>query len=106
MGLNASYSPESVPFTISGGIELGDEDDGTDTTQWAAGLSTDLGEGTLSAGLGTDGSYEDDATYAYELSYEYPINDGMKVMPFVAIVEGEDDAEDTTVAGLQVGFKF
>jgi hypothetical protein len=30
----------------------------------------------------------------------------MKVMPFVAIVEGEDDAEDTTVAGLQVGFKF
>ena len=105
-GLNASYSPESVPFTISGGIELGDEDDGTDTTQWAAGLSTDLGEGTLSAGLGSDGSYEDDATYAYELSYEYPINDGMKVMPFVAIVEGEDDAEDTTVAGLQVGFKF
>ena len=107
-GLNASYSPESVPFTISGGIELGEEDDGTETTQWAAGLSTDLGEGTLSAGLGTDGSYDDgdDATYAYELSYEFPINDGMKAMPFVAIVEGAGSAEDTTIAGMQVTFKF
>jgi hypothetical protein len=107
-GLNASYSPESVPFTISGGIELGEEDDGTETTQWAAGLSTDLGEGTLSAGLGTDGSYDDgdDATYAYEVSYEFPINDGMKAMPFIAIVEGAGSAEDTTIAGMQVTFKF
>ena len=107
-GLNASYSPESVPFTISGGIELGEEDDGTETTQWATGLSTDLGDGTLSAGLGTDGSYDagDDVTMAYELSYEYPINDAMKAMPFVAIVEGEDDEEDTTIAGMQVSFKF
>ena len=107
-GLNASYSPESIPFTVSGGLELGEEDDGTETTQWAAGLSTDLGEGTLSAGLGTDGSYDDgdDATYAYELSYEFPINDGMKAMPFVAIVEGAGSAEDTTIAGMQVTFKF
>ena len=107
-GLNASYSPESIPFTVSGGIELGEEDDGTETTQWAAGLSTDLGEGTLSAGLGTDGSYDDgtDATYAYELSYEFPINDGMKAMPFVAIVEGAGSTEDTTIAGMQVTFKF
>ena len=107
-GLNASYSPESIPFTVSGGIELGEEDDGTETTQWAAGLSTDLGEGTLSAGLGTNGSYDndDDATYAYEVSYEFPINDGMKAMPFVAIVEGAGSAEDTTIAGMQVTFKF
>ena len=107
-GLNASYSPESIPFTVSGGLELGEEDDGTETTQWAAGLSTDLGEGTLSAGLGTDGSYDngDDATYAYELSYEFPINDGMKAMPFIAIVEGAGSAEDTTIAGMQVTFKF
>ena len=107
-GLNASYSPESIPFTVSGGIELGEEDDGTETTQWAAGLSTDLGEGTLSAGLGTNGSYDndDDATYAYEVSYEFPINDGMKAMPFVAIVEGAGSTEDTTIAGMQVTFKF
>jgi hypothetical protein len=107
-GLNASYSPESIPFTVSGGIELGEEDDGTETTQWAAGLSTDLGEGTLSAGLGTNGSYDndDDATYAYEVSYEFPINDGMKAMPFIAIVEGAGSAEDTTIAGMQVTFKF
>ncbi len=107
-GLNASYSPESIPFTVSGGLELGEEDDGTETTQWAAGLSTDLGEGTLSAGLGTNGSYDndDDATYAYEVSYEFPINDGMKAMPFIAIVEGEGSAEDTTIAGMQVTFKF
>jgi hypothetical protein len=107
-GLNASYSPESIPFTVSGGLELGEEDDGTETTQWAAGLSTDLGEGTLSAGLGTNGSYDndDDATYAYEVSYEFPINDGMKAMPFVAIVEGAGSAEDTTIAGMQVTFKF
>ncbi len=107
-GLNASYSPESIPFTVSGGLELGEEDDGTETTQWAAGLSTDLGEGTLSAGLGTNGSYDndDDATYAYEVSYEFPINDGMKAMPFIAIVEGAGSAEDTTIAGMQVTFKF
>ncbi len=106
-GLNASYSPESAPFTISGGIEVGEEDDGTETTQWAAGLSTDLGSGTLSAGLGTDGSYDDgdDATYAYELSYEFPINDGMKAIPFVAIVE-DDEEDNTTIAGMQVSFKF
>ncbi len=107
-GLNASYSPESIPFTVSGGLELGEEDDGTETTQWAAGLSTDLGEGTLSAGLGTNGSYDndDDATYAYEVSYEFPINDGMKAMPFIAIVEGAGSTEDTTIAGMQVTFKF
>jgi hypothetical protein len=30
----------------------------------------------------------------------------MKAMPFVAIVEGAGSAEDTTIAGMQVTFKF
>ena len=104
--ISAGYDLDNgFSFGLGVSAEDGENEDG--------GIFTEEGEDIVALNLGysndafgTDGSYEDDATYAYEVSYEYPINDGMKVMPFVAIVEGEDDAEDTTVAGLQVGFKF
>ncbi len=105
-GLVAYYSPEEIPTTFSGGVEVGNPDSGEDTTQWAFGLSTDVGEGTLSANIGTNGKIADNAEeiYAYDLSYEYPINDSMSITPFVYI--SETTGTDTTGAGAFVSFSF
>ncbi len=107
-GLTAYYSPEGLPATISGGFEFGTpEGTGEDTTQWAFGISSAVGEGTLSANVGTNGQMKDSTTdvYAYDLSYEYPINDSMSVTPFVYVSEiaGSDN---TTGAGAFVSFSF
>ena len=107
-GLVAYYSPEELPTTFSGGVEVGNPDSGDDTTQWAFGLSTDVGEGTLSANIGTNGPIKDNAEeiYAYDLSYEYPINDSMSITPFVYISETTGSTTDTTGAGAFVSFSF
>ncbi len=107
-GLVAYYSPEEIPTTFSGGVEVGNPDSGEDTTQWAFGLSTDVGEGTLSANIGTNGKIADNAEeiYAYDLSYEYPINDSMSITPFVYISETAGSTTDTTGAGAFVSFSF
>ena len=107
-GLTAYYSPEGLPATISGGFEFGTpEGTGEDTTQWAFGISSAVGEGTLSANVGTNGQMKDSTTdvYAYDLSYEYPINDSMSVTPFVYVSEiaGSDN---TTGAGAFLSFSF
>ena len=109
-GLTAFYSPESTPVTLSGGFELtnpeasGDKD----KSQWALGVSTEVGEGTLSLNAGTNGAiaYDAEEIYAYDLSYEYPINDGMSITPFVYIAETVSGTDDTTGAGAFVSFSF
>jgi hypothetical protein len=107
-GLVAYYSPEELPTTFSGGVEVGNPDSGEDTTQWAFGISTDVGEGTLSANIGTNGKIADNAEeiYAYDLSYEYPLNDSMSITPFVYISETTGSTVDTTGAGAFVSFSF
>jgi hypothetical protein len=109
-GVVAYYSPESSPITISGGYELTDPDTAgaKDKSQWALGISTDLGEGTLSANYGTNGAITDgnEEIYAYDLSYEYPINDSMSVTPFVYVAETTGTADDTTGFGASVSFSF
>ena len=107
-GLVAYYSPEELPTTFSGGFEAGTPDSGLDTTQWAFGISTDLGEGTLSANIGTNGKIAENAEeiYAYDLSFEYPINDSMSITPFVYISETTGKTADTTGAGAFVSFSF
>jgi hypothetical protein len=107
-GLVAYYSPEELPTTFSGGVEVGNPDSGEDTTQWAFGISTDVGEGTLSANIGTNGKIADNAEeiYAYDLSYEYPLNDSMSITPFVYISETTGSTTDTTGAGAFVSFSF
>ena len=108
-GLVAYYSPESTPVTFSGGIELTDvEGTDTDKTQWTIGVSTDLGEGTLAATVGTDGAIADNAdeTLAYDVSYEYPINDSMSITPFAYIVEQSGTTDDTAGFGASVSFSF
>ena len=109
-GLVAYYSPESTPLTLSGGIELTDvEGTNTDKTQWALGVSTDVGEGTLSANIGTNGAIADNAAeeMAYDLSYEYPLNDSTTITPFIYIVEeSAANTDDAVGIGASVMFKF
>ena len=105
-GATAAYTPEAFP-TISGGIEFGNpEAGGADTKQYVVGLSSDLGEGTLSASLGTKDAYTDAQTelFAYDISYAYPLNDATTITPFVYIVEQAGD--DDTAFGLITTFKF
>jgi len=107
-GLTAYYSPEGLPTTLSGGVEFGTpEGAGEDTTQWAFGISGEVGEGTLSANVGTNGQMKDSTTdvYAYDLSYEYPLNDSMSVTPFVYVSEVAD-SDNTTGAGAFLSFSF
>ena len=107
-GITAFYSPEEVPTTFSGGFEAGTPDSGEDTTQWAFGITTDLGEGSLSLNVGTNGQVVDSTEdiYAYDISYEYPINDSMSITPFVYISETTGSSTDTTGAGAFVSFSF
>ena len=105
-GATASYTPESFP-TISGGIEFGNpEAGGGDTKQFAVGLSSDVGEGELSASFGTKAAYTNaqEELFAYDVSYSYPLNDSTTITPFVYIVEQTGD--DDTGIGLITTFKF
>jgi hypothetical protein len=107
-GLVAYFSPEGLPATISGGVEFGTpESTGEDTTQWAFGISGDVGEGTLSANVGTNGQMKDSTTdvYAYDLSYEYPLNDSMSITPFVYVSEVAG-SDNTTGFGSFLSFSF
>ena len=107
VGATAYYSPENLG-TFSGGYELGDKS-GTDddTTQYKVGYATDLGEGTLEVGFGTNGAIADnvDEEFAYEASYSFPINDGVSMTAFGYIAEVADK-DDTTGIGLTTTFKF
>ena len=107
-GIVAFYSPEDFPTTFSGGFETGNPTSGADTSQWAFGISTDLGDGTLSANVGTNGKIVDNAEeiYAYDLSYEYPLTDSMSITPFVYVSETTGTTADTTGAGAFVSFSF
>ena len=105
-GATAAYTPDGFP-TISGGIEFGNPDaSSNDTTQYTVGISSDLGEGELSASFGTKDAYTDSQTelFAYDVSYSYPINDAMTITPFVYVVEQTGD--DDTGIGVITSFKF
>ena len=105
-GATAAYTPESFP-TISGGVEFGNpEASSNDTTQYTVGISSDLGEGELSAAFGTKAAYTDSETelFAYDVSYSYPLNDAMSITPFVYVVEQTGD--DDTGIGVITSFKF
>ena len=86
--INAMVAPEGFP-SISVGYET-DDDDGDAIF---AGLTFDeVGPGSVSLGMASTAT---DATdlYQYELSYSYPLNDGMTITPgvFVTETDGEDD---------------
>ena len=86
--INAMVAPEGFP-SISVGYET-DDDDGDAIF---AGLTFDeVGPGSVSLGMASTATDADDL-YQYELSYSYPLNDGMTITPgvFVTETDGEDD---------------
>ncbi len=106
-GATAYYSPESMG-TFSGGVEVGvKEGTNKDTSQFKVGYATDLAEGTLEVGFGTNGAIADGSNevYAYEASYSFPINDGVSMTAFGYIAE-VDGSDDSSGLGLTTTFKF
>ena len=86
--INAMVAPEGYPS-----ISLGYETDDDEGDAIFAGLTFDeVGPGSVSLGMASTAT---DATdlYQYELSYSYPLNDGMTITPGVFVTEtaGEDD---------------
>ena len=78
-----------------------------DTEQWTIGITTEMGPGEISAGIGTNGPIDENAEeiLAYEVKYSYPINDSMTLDTFGFIAETEE-GDDTTGVGFLTTFKF
>ena len=86
--INAMLAPEGFPS-----ISVGYETDDDDADAIFAGLTfSDVGPGSVSLGMASTATASTDL-YQYELSYSYPLNDGMTITPGVFITEtsGEDD---------------
>ena len=86
--LQAMVTPEGFPS-----ISVGYETDDDDADAIFAGLTfEEVGPGSVSLGMASTGTDADDF-YQYELSYSYPLNDGMTITPGVFITEtaGEDE---------------
>ena len=97
--INAMVAPEGYP-SISVGYET-DDDDGDAIF---AGLTFDeVGPGSVSLGMASTGTDADDF-YQYELSYSYPLNDGMTITPGVFVTES--DGEDDTGFVVTTSFSF
>jgi len=86
-----------------------------DNSSLAFGADYDIGPGVLSAGYASqpDWSAAGAATNtgsAYELYYDYPINDGVSIKPMILLHIMEDDTTpsyaDTTTYGIETSFKF
>ena len=86
--INAMLAPEGYPS-----ISVGYETDDDDADAIFAGLTfNEVGPGSVSLGMASTATDSDDY-YQYELSYSYPLNDGMTITPgvFIAETSGEDD---------------
>ena len=86
--VNAMLAPEGYPS-----LSVGYETDDSDSDAIFAGLTFDeVGPGSVSVGIASTATDTSDL-YQYELSYSYPVNDGMTITPGVFVTEtaGEDD---------------
>ena len=104
-GLNGTYSFDVA--SVSVGFESEEIDDSDDAFGWFAGLTFDeVGPGSLSLGMSTNGNIVEDADeyYIYEASYAYPINDGMTITP--GIYTAESAAGDVTGVIVKTSFSF
>jgi len=86
--VNAMVAPEGFP-SISVGYET---DDGEGDAIFAGLTFDEVGAGSVSVGIASTATDTNDF-YQYELSYSYPVNDGMTITPGVFVTEsaGEDD---------------
>ena len=98
--IQAAYTPDA-PYSVSAGYEFDDDD----SSSVFLGVTTEVGPGSLSVGLSTQGLAEDhEDNYMYEAAYSYAVNDGMTVTPGVFIIEDADDDEFGMV--VTTGFSF
>ena len=92
-------TPEGFPS-----ISVGYETDDDDADAIFAGLTFDeVGAGSVSLGIASTALSSDDY-YQYELSYSYPINDGMTITPGIFIAESA--GEDETGVVVTTSFSF
>ena len=86
--INAMVAPEGFP-SISVGYET---DDGEGDAIFAGLTFDEVGAGSVSVGIASTATDTNDL-YQYELSYSYPLTDGMTITPgvFVTETDGEDD---------------
>ena len=97
--VNAMLTPDGFP-TISVGYETDDDD----ADAIFAGLTfEEVGPGSVSLGMASVELAEDD-NYQYELSYSYPLNDGMTITPGVFITETAGDDETGVVVTTSFSF--
>ena len=105
VGLNGTYSWDVASLSI--GLESEDADGSDEAFGWFAGLTFDeVGPGSVSVGMATNGNIVEDADeyYVYEASYSYPINDGMTITP--GIYTAESAAGDVTGVIVKTSFSF
>ena len=92
-------TPEGFPS-----ISVGYETDDDDADAIFAGLTFDeVGAGSVSIGIASTELSSDDY-YQYELSYSYPLNDGMTITPGIFIAESA--GEDETGVVVTTSFSF
>ncbi len=97
--VQAMAAPEGYPS-----ISVGYETDDDDADAIFAGLTFDeIGPGSVSLGMASTSLSSDDY-YQYELSYSYPLNDGMTITPGVFITETA--TEDETGLVVTTSFSF
>ncbi len=96
----AAYTPDA-PYSVSAGMEYDDDDN----SSYFVGVTTEAGVGSLSAGLSTQALASDHAdNLQYELSYSYPVNDGMTITPGAFIAESAADDEFGVVVTTSFSF--
>ena len=96
----AAYTPDA-PYSVSAGMEFDD----SDNSSYFVGVTTEAGVGSLSAGLSTQSMAADHAdNLQYELSYSYPVNDGMTITPGAFIAESAADDEFGVVVTTSFSF--
>jgi hypothetical protein len=96
----AAYTPDA-PYSLSAGMEYDD----SDNSSYFVGVTTEAGVGSLSAGLSTQSLAADHAdNLQYELSYSYPVNDGMTITPGAFIAESATDDEFGVVVTTSFSF--
>jgi len=104
-GLNGTYSFDVASLSV--GFESEDADGSDEAFGWFAGLTFDeVGPGSLSLGMATNGNIVEDADeyYIYEASYSYPINDGVTITP--GIYTAEAASGDVTGVIVKTSFSF
>ena len=97
--LQGALTPDGFPS-----VSVGYETDDDDADAIFVGITfEEVGPGSVSLGMASVELAEDD-NYQYELSYSYPLNDGMTITPGVFIAETAGDDETGVVVTTSFSF--